>query len=100
LACNFGARLGVGDLAPFVRRFEIEAVAVGEAEEGGSAPFGVTCAAFPGDFYEAERDQFADGGCDCVAVDSVFDELVEGDWQSAVVLAAVRLGFCRRRLGM
>jgi hypothetical protein len=89
LACTFGEHVGVGDLAPFVCGFGAEAIAVGQTEEGRPAPFGVTGASLPSDLDEAERDQFADGGCDCLAVYPVLDELGEGDWQSAVIVAAV-----------
>ena len=90
-ARNFGERIGVsfGDLAPLIGRLEIEAVAVGEPEEGRSAPVGVAGATLSGDLDEAERDQLADGGCDRVAVYAVLNELGGGDRQSAVVLAAV-----------
>jgi hypothetical protein len=86
-----GHHFGVvfGDLAPFVGGLEIEGVAVGEAEEGWSAPFGVAGAALLGHFDEAEGDEFADGGCDCVVMQAVFDELYVGDREPAIVLAAV-----------
>ena len=62
---------------------------VSEPEQVWGAELCVTRAPAFGDFKEAKRFAFANSGCDLLSVNAVPHEVVEGDGQLSVVLAAV-----------
>jgi hypothetical protein len=77
------------DLSPIVGRIAVVGVAIGQPENVRSAKIGIAGTAALGDFDEAERDAFAYGRSDCMAVNAKFLKLPEGDRQSPVFLPAM-----------
>jgi hypothetical protein len=90
--CSGGAGYLFGlvfvELLPFVGR-RVLGRAERQAEQIGLAPISIAGAAWFGDFHKTERDDFANGRPDSVAVDAVSHEVVIGHRQSAVVGTAM-----------
>jgi hypothetical protein len=64
-------------------------VSVGQLVEAGTPPFGVAGTTQAGDPHETQGDQYADRWSDAVVMNAVVDEIIVGDRQLSVGLAAV-----------
>jgi hypothetical protein len=77
------------DLAPFVGRVGTREIAIGEAELVWPPELPVASATALRDLDEAQRRQLAQGGSDGLAMDAIALDVVIGERQLAVVVAAV-----------
>jgi hypothetical protein len=77
------------DVLPLIRRLGTSNGAVGKSELIWTSPLSVARAALFGDLNESERADFTHRRSDRMPIDAVFSEVVEGDGQFPVVVAAV-----------